>query len=300
MILKNLFKNFAKKSYNKDVHSSSGRTSHKPTAPVFWLCVLLGSVGAHCFWAGRRTRGMLYLIWGGVAFALVYLIYTANHAILPAWIATLGIVAACLVQLLVIWDLWKITRGKYKRKKSGRHYKSSPWMYPFAVIMTCLTGYALFTASVFIKENVSNRGRPTAIRMEHTVDAYMNAQQSYFKKNGKIGDFNEIGFHPVEKTLREFKYENEGKALKVTYLMSLNCPYKSTWIIEPTVLDSALQWKVALPLNAKCNAMARQLVALDKKMKALADSAAARAAQLDKSVDGVGVVPDSTKQGKSK
>ena len=300
MILKNFLKNLAKKSDSKDIHISSGRTSHKPTAPVFWLCMLFGSLGAHCFWTGRRTRGGQYLLWGGVTFALIYFIYTANHAILPSWIAVLGIVAACLVQLLVIRDLWKITCGKYKRKKSGRHYKSSPWMYPFAVIMTCLTVYAFFTVSIFIKENVSDKGRPTAIRMEHTVDAYMNAQQSYFKKSGKIGDFSEIGFRPIEKKIREFKYENEGKALKITYLMSLNCPYKTTWIVEPSVLDSTLQWKVTLPKSAKCNAMARQMVSLEKKTKALADSAAARAAQLDKSVDGVGVVPDTTQQGKTK
>ena len=166
--------------------------------------------------------------------------------------------------------------------------------------MTCLLGYALFTASIFLKENVLDKGRPTAVRMEHAVDAYMNAQQSYFKKSGKIGDINEIGFHPAEKKLHDFKYENEGKALKVTYLMSLNCPYNTTWIVEPSVLDSTLQWKVTLPRDSKCNTMARQMVALEKKTKALADSAAARTAQLDKSVDGVGVVPDSTQQGKSK
>lgn len=299
MILKNFFNSLVKKSYSKDTHSSN-KPSHKPTAPVFWLCMLLGSVGAHCFWAGRRTRGGQYLLWGGSAFALVYFLYTINHAIIPAWMVVLGIVTACLVQLLVIRDLWKITRGKYRRKKSGRHYKSAPWMYPFAVIATCLAGYGIYTASMFLVENVLDNGRPNAIKMEHTVDAYTNAQQSYFKKTGKIGDINEIGFHPAETTLRYFKYENEGKALKVTYLMSLNCPYKSTWIVEPIVLDSTLQWKVTLPENAKCNAMARQMVALEKKTKALADSAAARSAQLDKSVDGVGVVPDSTQQGKSK
>ena len=300
MILKNLFKSIGKKSYSKDTHISSNKTSHKSTAPVFWLCLLFGSLGAHCFWAGRRTRGGQYLLWGGLAFALVYFLYTINHAILPAWIAIGGIIAACLVQLLVIRDLWKITRGKYRRKKSGRHYKSAPWMYPFAVIATCLMGYAIFTASMFLVDNVAKNGRPIAVKMEHAVDAYMNAQQSYFKNNGRIGNINEIGFQPVEATLRYFDYENEGNALKISYRMSLNCPYKSAWIIDPSIRENTLQWKVTLPKNENCNAMARMLVELEKKTKALADSAAARPAQLDKSVDGVGVVPDSTQQGKSK
>ena len=300
MILKKFFNSLATKSYSKDVHSSSNKTSHKPTAPVFCLCLLFGSLGAHCFWAGRRTRGGQYLLWGGISFAFVYFLYTINHAILPSWMVVLGITAACLVQLLVIGDLWKITRGKYRRKKSGRHYKSAPWMYPFAVIATCLMGYAIFTASMFLVDNVVKDGRPIGIKMEHAVDAYMNAQQGYFKNNGKIGNINEIGFQPVEATLRYFDYENEGDALKITYRMSLNCPYKSVWLIEPSILDNKLQWKVTLPQNANCNALALQLVELDKKTKALADSAATRSAKLDKSVDGVGVVPDSTQQGKTK
>lgn len=300
MTLKNLFKSFAQKKANRNVHGSSKHFSHKSPVPVFLLCMLFGSLGAHCFWAGRRTRGVQYLIWGGLVFALIYFAYAVNQAIIPTWIVVLGLVSACIVQLIVIRDLWKISRGKYKRRKSGRPYKPATWMLPFAIIMTALTAFSIFMVSTFMVDNILEKGRPSGAAMELEVETYMKAQQSFFDKNGKIGTMEEIGYHPKETKFRYFEYKNSGKGLKITHLLSINCPYKTTWMVEPSVHDSTLLWKVTLPQNLKCNSMVRQIASLEKKEQARADSTIENSLLQNKSVSEDSVATDSTQQIKTK
>ena len=271
----------------------------KSAVPVFWLCLLFGSLGAHCFWSSRRARGIQYLLWGGLVFALAYFAFAENAEIIPSWFVVIGFGAACIVQLLVVKDLWKISLGKYRSRKTGRHYKASPiWMVPFAIVLTALTAISIYMCSALLLDNVLKNGRPIAAKMELDVEAYMIAQQNFFDKNGKIGNFDEIGFQSANTNSPYYSYESAGNALKVVYIANLNCPSNSTWLVEPSVLDGSLLWKVSLPENAYCNKMAPQMVTLEQKTKALADSvAAASAAKLDEGVDGVGVVPDSTQQG---
>lgn len=303
MLFKKLCKNKEKKAANKPKETplpiNPENAPRKSAAPVFWLCLILGSLGAHCFWTGRRARGVQYLLWGGSIFALAYLAFSTNANITPAWFMVLGMVAACIVQLLVIKDLWKISLGKYRSRKTGRRYRANPmWMVPLAIVMTALTAFSIYTCSMLLKDNVLKKGRPIAAKMELEVEAYMIAQQNYFDKTGKTGSIDEIGFQFSSLNSPYFSYESAGSALKVVYVANLNCPSNTTWLVEPSVLDSTLLWKVTLPGEASCNAMAPQMVTLEQKTRALADSvAAASAAKLDEGVDGVGVVPDSTQQG---
>jgi hypothetical protein len=206
-------------------------------------------------------------------------------------------IAACWVQILVIMDLWKISLGKYRSRKTGRRYRATPiWMVPIAAIMTALTIYSYTEVATFMTDNVVKKGRPIAAKMELEVEAYMIAQQNYFDKNGKIGNFDEIGFLSANTNSSYFMYENEANGLKVTYMTTFNCPSNTTWQVKPNIVNNTLTWKITLPQDADCNAMAPQMVKLEKEMRALADSAAASAAKLDESVDGVGVVPDTTQQ----
>ena len=300
-------KSSAEKSSHSHSHGNSDYMPRKSAVPVFWLCLLLGSCGAHCFWSGRRARGVQYLLWGGAIFALAYCAFASNASIIPSWFVVLGLGAACIVQLLVIKDLWKISIGKYRSRKTFRRYKASPiWMVPITIVMTAVTLFSVYTCcSTILVDNVLKQGRGIASKMELDVEAYMIAQQNYFEKNGKIGTLSEVGFHSMNTNSPYYTYESAGTALKIVYIANLNCPTNTAWLVEPSVLDSTLLWKVTLPEEAVCNAMAPQMVTLEQKTRALADSAvaakaAASAAQLDEGVDGVGVVPDSTQQGNAK
>ena len=304
------FPTFSRKNKNSDKsrshessHLDSSMSPRKSGTPIYWLCMILGSCGIHCFATGRRARGIQYLLWGGLIFALAYVAFLENAAVLPLWFAVLGIVAACIVQLLVLKDLWKISLGKYRSRKTGRRYKASPaWMVPFTILFTVACGVGIYGCASLLIDNVLKQGRSVAAKMELDVEAYMIAQQNFFEKNGKIGSLAEVGFNFAEANSPYYSYEGTGNALKVTYLANINCVNNTAWLVEPSVLDSSLIWKVTLPEDRNCNAMAPQMVNLEQKMRALADSAiaakaAASAAQLDEGVDGVGVVPDSTQQG---
>lgn len=298
---------FEKFTHNKEKKTDNNKESatgfnpenapRKSATPIFWLCAIFGGLGVHCFWTGRRARGVQYLLWGGSVFAIAYTAFYANDSIIPPWFAILGMIAACWVQILVIMDLWKISLGKYRSRKTGRRYRATPiWMVPIAAIMTALTIYSYTEVATFMTDNVVKKGRPIAAKMELEVEAYMIAQQNYFDKNGKIGNFDEIGFLSANTNSSYFMYENEANELKVTYMTTLNCPSNTTWLVKPNIVNNTLTWKITLPQDADCNAMAPQMVKLEKEMRALADSAAASAAKLDESVDGVGVVPDTTQQ----
>ena len=300
------FKFGSKKDNDKKSHShgKSSSAARESAVPAFWLCFLFGSLGAHCFWTKRRARGVQYLLWGGLIFALAYTAFIANESTIPAWFIVLSLASICVVKLLVLKDMWKISLGKYRSRKTGHRYYAAGWMIPFAVIATAVTAFAIYACSVIVVDNVLKGGRQIASKMELEVEAYMIAQQNYFEKNGKTGNLKEIGFRSADTKSPYYAYESAGNSLKVVYLANMNCPTNSAWIVEPSILDSTLLWKVTLPEDLNCNAMAPQMVTLRQKTKALADSAvaakaAASAAQLEEGADGVGVVPDSTQNGDS-
>ncbi len=58
--------------------------SAKSRSIALVLCLFLGMVGAHCFYVGRKTRGIIYIVTGGFF--------------------TIG----------VIWDLFCIWQGLFK------------------------------------------------------------------------------------------------------------------------------------------------------------------------------------------
>ena len=289
-----------KPKHSEKRHGHSHKHATQPLNPkresgtqVFWLCFLFGSLGAHCFWTKRRARGVQYLLWGGLIFALAYTAFIANESTIPAWFIVLSLASICVVKLLVLKDMWKICLGKYRSRKTGHRYYAASWMIPFAVIATAVTAFAIYLCSIIVVDNVLKGGRQIASKMELEVEAYMIAQQNYFEKNGKTGNLKEIGFRSADTKSPYFAYESAGNSLKVVYLANMNCPTNSTWIVEPSVLDSTLLWKVTLPEDLSCNAMAPQIKKLKERIEKPLEPAASTP-KLDEGVDGVGVVPDTT------
>ena len=283
----------SKKTVEKK-HSSPDPTIRESATPVFWYCFLLGSCGLHCFKSGKRKKGILYLLFGGLIYGLAYLAFSENGAIFPSWFAVAGLVSACFVKVLVIKDQWKISLGKYRSRRTGRRYRAKAWMIPLALVATILTGLAIYFSAIFLNDNVLKKGRQIAAKMELEVEAYMIAQQNYFDKNGKIGNFEDIGFKSVHSLSQYYSFESAETGLRVVYEGNMNCLHNSTWTVEPSVANKTLIWKITLPENSSCNAMASQMAALAKNMQKQAESATASAEKLDEGVDGVGVVPDST------
>ena len=93
----------------------------------------------------------------------------------------------------------------------------------------------------------------------------------------------------------------DGKGLEVTYMSNYHCPYNTIWQILPVIHNGTLDWEINLPENSRCNEFAHQLVSLKESLSNVPKESepAASTPKLDESVDGVGVVPDTTEHGDS-
>lgn len=151
-------------------------------------------------------------------------------------------------------------------------------------------------------EIVWNSGERVTAKMELAVEDYMLAQKNYFEQTGKIGDVKEIRYMSGSvKWNGQFLYRMDGNGLRVKYMTSYHCPYKTEWRIHPVLHNGALDWEITLPEDSRCNEFAHQLVSLKESLSNVPKESepATSTPELDKGVDGVGVVPDTTQHGDS-
>ena len=284
---------------------TKGHSHHKSKEPglkIFWLALLIGFTGAHCSSSGRNLRGALYLIFGGLTYKIIYLILRNNGLTIPAAVCAIAFVGYAFIVFLFLKDVWKISLGKYRNRKTGKKYESKSWMPTLALIFTIIHAVMLNFDGYSTYEIVWNNGERVTAKMELAVEDYMLAQKNYFEQTGKIGDVKEIRYMSGSvKWNGQFLYRMDGNGLRVKYMTSYHCPYKTEWRIHPVLHNGALDWEITLPEDSRCNEFAHQLVSLKESLSNVPKESepAASTPELDKGVDGVGVVPDTTQHGDS-
>ncbi|SHM75414.1 hypothetical protein SAMN05720472_2105 [Fibrobacter sp. UWR3] len=295
-----------KKATEKQVEKPSRPHSHhkskEPGLKIFWLALLIGFTGAHCSSSGRNLRGALYLIFGGLTYRIIYLILRNNGLTIPAAVCAIAFVGYAFIVFLFLKDVWKISLGKYRNRKTGKKYESKSWMHALALIFTIIHAVMLNFDGYSTYEIVWNSGERVTAKMELAVEDYMLAQKNYFEQTGKIGDVKEIRYMSGSvKWNGQFLYRMDGNGLRVKYMTSYHCPYKTEWRIHPVLHNGALDWEITLPEDSRCNEFAHQLVSLKESLSNVPKESepAASTPELDKGVDGVGVVPDTTQHGDS-
>ena len=284
---------------------TNGHSHHKSKEPglkIFWLALLLGFTGVHCSSSGRTLRGALYLVFGGLFYKMVYLIFQHNGITIPAAVCAVAFACSTVIVFLFLKDLWKISLGKYRNRKTGKKYESKSWMPALALIFTISHVVMLNYNGYTTYEIVWNNGERVTAKMKLAVEDYMLAQKNYFEQTGKIGDVKEIRYMSGSvKWNGQFLYRMDGKGLEVTYMSNYHCPYNTIWQIRPVLHNGTLNWEITLPENSRCNEFAHQLVSLKESLSNVPKESepAASTPELDKGVDGVGVVPDTTQHGDS-
>ena len=299
-------KNESPKHENKPAADpTKGHSHHKSKEPglkIFWLALLLGFTGVHCSSSGRTLRGALYLVFGGLFYKMVYLIFQHNGITIPAAVCAVAFVCSTVIVFLFLKDVWKISLGKYRNRKTGKKYESKSWMPALALIFTISHLVMLNYNGYTTYEIVWNNGERITAKMKLAVEDYMLAQKNYFEQSGKIGDVKEIRYMSGSvKWNGQFLYRMDGKGLEVTYMSNYHCPYNTIWQILPVIHNGTLDWEINLPENSRCNEFAHQLVSLKESLSNVPKESepAASTPELDKGVDGVGVVPDTTQHGDS-
>ena len=113
-----------KKATEKQVEKPSRPQSHhkskEPGLKIFWLALLIGFTGALCSSSGRNLRGALYLIFGGLTYRIIYLILRNNGLTIPAAVCAIAFVGYAFIVFLFLKDVWKISLGKYRNRKTGK------------------------------------------------------------------------------------------------------------------------------------------------------------------------------------
>lgn len=275
----------------KTPHKKSGRESG---TSIFWLAFFGGFFGAHCFKAHRYRRGILYLLFGGGIYRIIYKVLMQMGIVCPLPVAAFFLAATLVVGILYTFDIWKIALEKYRNHKTHHRYLSKSWMKPMACVAVAVYAFMAYTTVDFMKDNIVKRGRPTAAIVALKMEAYMIAQEKYFHENGKLGSSKDIQYiTEYEKWMRFFTFAEEDNGLRITYLNNLNCPKGTSWGIKASVVDSSLVWNVTLPADARCNAMAPQIKKLKERIEKPLEPAASTP-KLDEGVDRVGIVPDTT------
>ena len=288
-----------------ETEPEKGLSHHKSKEPglkIFWLALLLGFTGLHCTNSGRTLRGTLYLVFGGLFYNMVYLIFRHNGITIPAAVCAVAFACSTVIVFLFLKDVWKISLGKYRNRKTGKKYEAKSWMPALALIFTIFHIVMLNYNGYTTYEIVWNNGERVTAKMKLAVEDYILAQKNYFEQSGKIGDVKEIRYMSGSvKWNGQFLYRMDGKGLEVTYMSNYHCPYNTIWQILPVIHNGTLDWEINLPENSRCNEFAHQLVSLKESLSNVPKESepAASTPELDKGVDGVGVVPDTTQHGDS-
>lgn len=266
---------------------------------VFWLAFFGGFFGAHCFKAHRYRRGILYLLFGGAIYRIIFKILTQMGIVCPLPLAAFFLAATIIVGAMYTFDIWKIARDKYRNRRTHHRYIAKPWMKFMACIAVATYAFIAYTTVNYVKDNIVKRGRPTAAIVALKMEAYTIAQEKYFQEKGKLGNIKEIQyFSEYEKWMQFYTFAEEDNGIRITYLNNLNCPKGSSWLIKASVVDSSLVWNMTLPADARCNAMAPQIKMLKERLEKPLKPPASTP-KLDEGVDGVSVVPDTTEHGDS-
>ena len=288
-----------KKSPEPQTRKPETKSGRESGTQVFWLAFFGGFLGAHCLKAHRYLRGLLYLLFGGAVYRIVYKVFMEMGIVFPLSLAAFFLAATLVIGFLYTFDIWKIALEKFRNHKTHHRYLSKSWMKPMACIAVCIYAFIAYTTVDFMKDNIVKRGRPTAAVVALKMEAYTIAQEKFFQEKGKLGSFKDIQYiTEYDEWMRFFTFVEEDNGLRITYINNLNCPKGTSWLIKATVVDGSLAWNVTLPADERCNAMAPQIKMLKERLEKPLEPAAS-VPKTDEGTDGVSIVPDTTQHGDS-
>jgi len=243
---------------------------------IYWMTVLFGELGIHCFMSRRWLRGILYFIFTNLPFVLGSIV-SASSFIFENTISktTLFIIS---IPALIIWafaflDLIKISKGKYTKKSTGETYASASWMKK-CLILYVLLAIVFFPASFLYATNSLNKMNAEIVSATAQQDSlaeanainYMNMQQKYFDEKKELGNFEKIGFTPDRIQYARLFFKDENRSLTIGYTGMKHCTFQSQWMFIPLEENGQLKWSIRLPEDPKCNEIFPKLLYLKEKL----------------------------------
>ena len=247
---------------------------------IFWMSIILGEAGVHCFMSGRTLRGWLYLFFGGFTFNFLKGFLSPLNIHFPLGVHILMNLASIVVTVLACIDVWKIAQGKYVHFKKGFAYTGAKWM--FAIAILCYMTNGIFIAASTTKtisngffnietyERTDDNVQACQESMASSVEDYIDRQEKFFAAEKRLGNFEEIAFIPTAYKCRinHFVSQDLGIGISIKYRSFITaCKTGSIWTFSASVQDDKLVWYTTTPKDENCKETFPKLYELKEKLK---------------------------------
>lgn len=241
----------------------TGKGSVKGTN-IFWMAVILGPLGVHCFMSKRILRGILYIVFGG--FLAGFINGYFGKQVFSESLRYVFFALALIVNAFILIDIWEISKGTYTHKITGISYTGAKWMKVLFFV------FLIFWVPPKIVA-ISRIGKdPTAVDIESPLVSksmtYVEKQEEFFASQHRLGKASEIGFEiPKHKITDILEYKDIGSGLLITSRTSSPCPFKSFWVINANIEDDKLVWRLILPEDENCNSKTQKIKEFKEKIE---------------------------------
>ena len=234
---------------------------------IFWMSIILGEAGVHCFMSGKTLRGWLYLIFGGVAFGFWAGALSPFEIYFPVAVHFIMYFTSIAVTVLTCIDAWKIAHGKYTNTKKGFNYTGAKWMTVITILSIVFS--AAYTSISFVghaksgflniesynkdlrEKSIKKTSKSDSESIAAVIEIYMLKQEQFFKSENKLGRFKEIGFADTTASMY-FQIQDLGAGIGVTYKSMFGCSRNSTWLYTTSIQDGKLTWYTSAPQDENC------------------------------------------------
>lgn len=252
--------------------SNNSQDSAKEKGPrkgtlIFWMSLILGEAGVHCFMSGRTLRGWLYLIFGGIIFGFWVGLLSPFEIYFPVAVHFIMYFTSIAVSVLAYIDSWKIAHGKYTNTKTNFNYPGATWMT--VVTIFCIVLSAVFTSSSLVghaksgflniesynkdlrQKSIKQASKKDSEIIAANIETYMQKQEQFFKSGKKLGRFKDIDFADTTSSMY-FQIQDLGAGIGVTYIGLISCSKNSTWLYTTSIQDGKLIWYTSAPQDENC------------------------------------------------
>ena len=234
---------------------------------IFWMSIILGEAGVHCFMSGRTLRGWLYLIFGGFAFGFWAGALSPFEIYFPVAVHFIMYFTSIAVNVLTCIDAWKIAHGKYTNTKKGFNYTGAKWMTVITILSIVFS--AAYTSISFVghaksgflniesynkdlrEKSIKQTSKSDSENIAAVIETYILKQEQFFKSENKLGRFKEIGFADTTASMY-FQIQDLGAGIGVTYKSMFGCSRNSTWLYTTSIQDGKLTWYTSAPQDENC------------------------------------------------
>ena len=237
----------------------------EPGSVIFWVSIILGSLGAHCFMSHRKVRGFLYLVFGGTLYALIkgFMVgfgQNTSVSIVDVVFAGFGIV----VLFFNFIDSWKIGDGTFKNLESECYYSGASWMkiVTILVFLLAVVGRLLGIATTMTSYSKEKIKSMEIANVQMELDMYEKLQDAYFSEMGNVGSFGGIGFTVYGSKIFDIQEIDaaDEKGLLLTNMEQIGeCSSFNRWEILAAKKHRKLFWKVNRPEDKACEKINEKL-----------------------------------------